>query len=216
MSSMFMDKVMRVTFLLSLAGHLLFLGMPFNLSPHPQDTEKKHKELEIFYINIEKPPLLPRIDVMGEEKKLKEVVEKPEPPEPEPELEPQPEEVVMEQALKEPIEEEIEVISPAQEAMLRYQDIVKQRIEEARRYPPRAKRQAIEGSVHLNFAVLSNGLSKDIKIVTSSGSKILDREAVSTIQRANPFPPIPSQINQDVVAMELSIAFVLDSPALLR
>ena len=215
MSSMFMDKVMRVTFLLSLAGHLLFLGMPFKLRPDSH-TEKKHKELEIVYINIEKPPLLPKIDVVGEQKKLKEISAKPELPQPEPESEARPEGVTVEQPLKERVEEKIEVIDPAGEAMLRYQDIVKQRIEEARRYPTFAKRQAIEGSVHLNFVVLSNGLSKDIKIISSSGSKILDQEAVSTIQRANPFPPIPSQINQDLVAMELSIAFVLDSPALLR
>jgi len=208
---MFKDKTMRVTFLLSLAGHLLFLGMPFKFRPDSQDAEKKHKDLEIVYINIEKPPLLPKIDIMGEKKKLKEIVEKPEPPEPEPQPEPRAEEVVVEQPLKEAVEEKIEVIDPSTEAMLRYQDIVKQRIEEARRYPTLAKRRAIEGSVHLNFVVLSNGLSKDIKIVSSSGFSVLDKEAVSTIQRANPFPPIPSQINQDLVAMELSIAFVLDS-----
>lgn len=201
------DRVATVAFVISLIGHCLFLGMPgFNLNL----LQTKELQEITVKIEIEKLPLLPKIDVLGEQKKLKEVIEKPKPPEPEPELEPQPEEVLMEQALKELIEENIEVIDAAQEAMLRYQDIVKQRIEEVRRYPAFAKRQEIEGTVHLNFQVLSNGLGEDIKIVSSSGSRVLDKEAVATIQRANPFPPIPPKINQHFVTMEVAIVFALD------
>ncbi|KPK39114.1 MAG: hypothetical protein AMJ78_09005 [Omnitrophica WOR_2 bacterium SM23_29] len=70
-------------------------------------------------IEIEKPPLLPKIDVMGEEKKIKEIEEKQKEPEPELKLKPQPEEIVMEELPKELIEEKVEVIDPAKEAMLR-------------------------------------------------------------------------------------------------
>lgn len=109
---MFNDKIIRVAFLVSLSAHLLLLGTPgFNVnSPHPIKPEEITIQIE-----IEKPPLLPKIDVMGEEKKLKEVIEKAKPPEPEPE--PQPKEVVMGLPPKEQVEQDIEVIDPTQEAM---------------------------------------------------------------------------------------------------
>ncbi len=200
------DKVIRTAFLISFVGHCLFLGMP---GISVRSTQLNKSEDITVKIEIEKPPLLPKIDVMGEEKKLKEIVEEPKPLEPEPEFIPQPEEIVMEQVIEEPSKEKIEVINPAQEAMLRYQDMVKQRIEEVRRYPSWAKRQGIEGIVDLSFIVLSNGMSQDVKIIHSSGSKLLDEEAVETIKRANPFPPIPKEISTSSVQMEVSIIFTL-------
>lgn len=207
---MFRDKIMRIAFLLSLTGHLLFLGKSFNLDSN-LPIEENRKDLEIVYIRIEKPPLLPKIDVLGEEKKLKPE-DRQQTTEDRKEQEHLPEEIVAVEPIKEaePPKEKIEVIDFAQEAMLRYQDMVKQRIEEVRKYPAFAKRQGIEGIVHLNFRVLSNGLSKDIRIIFTSGSGVLDKEAVATIQRANPFPSIPPKINQDSVAMEVAIVFALN------
>ena len=168
----------------------------------------QHEQPEdiVVRIEIEKPPLLPEIDVMGEEKKLKEIAKEEKPPEPEPEQEIN--EVVAEKP--EPPKEIVEVINPQDEATLRYQDMVKQRIEEVRRYPPWAKRQGIEGTAYISFTVLSNGSSQNVKIVRSSGSKILDEEAVATVKRANPFPPIPKEISISFVRMEVSIVFTLE------
>ncbi len=200
------DKVIRTAFLISFAGHCLFLGIP-GISARP--TQLNKSEDIIVKIEIEKPPLLPKIDIMGEEKKLKEIVDKPEEAKPKSEPESQPEEEAMAQLPKEPIKERAEIINPAKEAMLRYQDMVKQRIEEVRKYPSWAKRQGIEGIVHLSFTVLSNGLSRDINIVRSSGSKVLDEEAVETVKRANPFPSTPKEISTSFIQMEVSIVFTL-------
>jgi protein TonB len=199
------DGVIRTTFLISLSGHLLFLGMPlFNRVSLPEES----KEITV-HIEIERPPLLPKIEVIGKEKRIKEVVEKEKSPDPEPQI--QPEEVVIENSAKEPPKEFVKVVDPSQdEAMLRYQDIVKQRIEEARRYPPWAKRRGIEGKVHLSFVVLGNGTTKDIKIIHSSNSKILDEEAVATVQRANPFPPLPQEIEALSLQMEVSLLYLLE------
>jgi len=101
------------------------------------------------------------------------------------------------------------VIESSKEAMLRYQDMVKQRIENKRRYPAWAKRQGIEGIVHINFTVLSNGLSKDIKIARTSGFKILDEEATRNVKRANPFPPIPENIKESSIKMNVAIVYTL-------
>lgn len=194
--------VARETFLLSIAFHCLLLGMPlFNLVAPKQIEPEKEITVEI---EIEKPSLLPKIDVMAEEKKLKEIEPPPEEPEQE---EPEPE---VEEAIEEvKNEEQIEVINPQEEAMLRYQDVIKQKIESSRRYPPWAKKQGFEGITHLVFTVLSNGAARDIKVVQSAGYKILDREAVLNVQRASPFPPIPSTFNLPFLKIEVEIVFRL-------
>jgi len=195
------DKIIRIAFIISLAGHCLFLGIPgFNLSSF-QDI-KASPEITVK-IEVEKPSLLPRIDIMGQEKKLKEVIEKPSL-----EFKPEPKEkVVLDESLKDQVKEDIEIIDPAQEAMLRYQDMVKQRIEQVRRYPSWAKRQEIEGVAYLNFIISPNGFCRDIRTIHSSGSRVLDEEAIQTVKRANPFPPIPQQLNQGFVSMEVAIVF---------
>jgi len=198
------DRVIRTAFVLSFVGHCLFLGMPWiNIRP----LQVKKLEDITVRIEIEKPPLLPKIDVMGDEKKIKEIEEDSEKTEPKPEQELKPEEIIIQERPLEEIKEKVEVIDPAQEAMLRYQYMVKQRIEQARRYPSWAERQGIEGAVYINFIVLSSGFGRGVNITRSSGSKILDEEAVATIQRANPFPPIPHELNQDSVSMEVVIVF---------
>ena len=171
---------------------------------------------------------------MGEEKKLppeadppsaeKEVVKEEKPPEPESEFEPesqpeeekivkeiklQPEEQIekeIEQPQPEPPQEIVEVINPQKEAMLRYQDMVKQKIESCRRYPPWAKKHGIEGTVYLKFTILSTGAARDVKIIKSSGLNILNEEAISTIKRAQPFPPIPEEIKVSSLSMEVSLS----------
>lgn len=201
---MLSDRVIRTTFIISLVGHCLFLGMPgFNFTSF--QTKEQPEELKV-QIEVERPALLPKIDVMGEEKKVKEVIEnrKPSLEAPEPLFE----EVVMDELLEES-PEEIRVVDSAQVTMLRYQDMVKQRIEESRRYPDFAKRQGIEGVVYLSFVILADGSSEDIRIIRSSGSKILDDEAVFTIRRANPLPPIPREFNTSLIQMETALVFTL-------
>jgi len=204
------ENLIKITFLFSLLAHSLFLGMPgFNFGkPQPKDPE----EISVR-IKIEKPPLLPKIDVMGKEKKLKEIEKQEKLIEPNLEPEPQPEEQIekeiVEQPQPEPPQEIVEVINPQKEAMLRYQDMVKQKIESCRRYPPWAKKQGIEGTVHLKFTILSTGAARDIKIIKSSSFNILNEEAISTIKRAQPFPPIPEEIKVSSLPMEVSIVFTL-------
>ena len=228
------DKIIRIAFIISLAGHCLFLGMPLLGLNLP--ISKEDKELTV-QIEIEIPPPLPKIEVMGEKKKIKEVVEEPKLPESKPEL--QAEDVIVEELKLEPSKELVEVINPQpepeiqpeeavianpipehpkevvavidsqDEAMLRYQDMVKQRIEEARGYPSSAKRQGFEGKAYLKFVILSNGIAQEIRVLRSSGFKILDEEAITTIRRAEPFPPIPKGISTLQVQMEIAIVFKL-------
>ncbi|MBU4251782.1 MAG: hypothetical protein KJ647_02190, partial [Candidatus Omnitrophica bacterium] len=71
------NRAIKTAFLISLMGHCLVLGMPgVNMASH-QDSPP---EDVVVKVEIEKPPLLPKIDVMGEEKKLKEIVKEEELP----------------------------------------------------------------------------------------------------------------------------------------
>lgn len=214
------EKVIKITFFFSLFAHCLFLGLHgFNSSiPQPQKPENITVE-----IKIEKPPLLPKIDMMGNEKKLREIVkEELSEPEPEPksqsekekiveELEQQSEEIVVEETKPKPLPKEIvEVINPQEEAILRYQDMVKQKIESCRQYPSWARKRKFEGISYIVFTLLSNGVAEDIKFVHSSGFDVLDREAVSTVKRASPFKPIPEKFNCSRLTMEVAIVFQME------
>ncbi|MFH1441676.1 MAG: TonB family protein [Candidatus Omnitrophota bacterium] len=192
------DRLLINAFLVSFAGHCLFLGAPRFYS-----SRKTHEPKEtIITLKIEKPALLPKIDTLAKEKKLKEIKHAEQKHQTKTEEQPS--------IPKELPEQKIKAVDPAKEAMLRYQDMVKQKIEEARRYPLWAKKQGIEGIARINFTVLSNGLSRDIKLVRSSGSGILDKEAIATIIRAEAFPPIPKEINSSSARMEVAIVFALN------
>ena len=202
------DKVTRAAFLISFAGHCLFLGLPGNNLRLPREI-KKPEELMVS-VEIEKPALLPKIDIIGEEKKFKEVIEKPKQSEPESKPLPRLEEIAVEEPYKDSIKERFEVIDPAQEEMFRYQDMVKQKIESCRRYPHWAKEQKLEGVSCLVFTLLSNGMVQDIELIRSSGFDILDKEAISTVKRASPFCPIPAKLNYPSFTMEVSLVFKLE------
>lgn len=192
-------KSIKIAFFLSLAGHLGFLWMPaFDLdSSSPEEMREVSVRIE-----IKRPSLLPRIERIGEEKKIRETMEKREP-----------EKAVTEQVpvkKQESPGNQVRVLRSSEEAMLRYQDLVKQRIEEARRYPPRAKRRGIQGTVQLSFVVLRNGRAQGIKIIRPSRSEVLNEEAVATIARASPFPPLPQEKEAPSLEMEVSIVFTLE------
>ncbi|MCK4244196.1 MAG: energy transducer TonB [Candidatus Omnitrophica bacterium] len=222
------DPAIKIAFLISLTGHLLLFGIPEDFFKFKSKVESP--EEVVVRIKIETPPLLPKIEKISKEKKLKEekiseprvrevmpeplplekIISRVKPKFENPILpEPKDEREIGKIALVKPEPLEIEVLNPAKEAMLRYQDMVKQRIESCRRYPIQAKRQGLEGISHLTFIVLSNGNAQKIKLLDSSGFQILDKEAIATIKRANPFSPIPKEINLSSVQMEVSLVFTL-------
>jgi len=220
---MLTNKVSKIALIISFIGHGLLLGFgELNIG----FSEQRIEEISVR-IEIEKPPLLPKIDVMGKEKKLKVIETEPQLPEPTPLLPLQQNKVVEEPMLKpdenitkeivldapnkeeKPPIEKIEVINPDQQAMLRYQDMVKQRIEHARRYPLWAKKQGFEGIVGLKFAILSNGVAEKIRILSSSGYKTLDQAAIQAIKRVGRFPPIPDGMRTTQIQMEVAIVFKL-------
>ena len=94
--------------------------------------------------------------------------------------------------------------------MLTYRDIIKQRIQESRKYPPDAKNNGIEGGVDMAFIVLKSGQLKEAEIIKTSGNDSLDREALATINRAAPFPAMPSVAGGQEMQMQVRIVFKIE------
>lgn len=75
----------------------------------------------------------------------------------------------------------------------------------------RAKRRGSvgrqRGEALIAFVVAGNGSLAGVRVARSSGNAAIDREAVSTVQRAQPFPPIPPQARRNTWTFTVPIAF---------
>lgn len=80
---------------------------------------------------------------------------------------------------------------------------IKRAIELVWQYPEPALRYGLQGKLLLEFSILANGKLAGARIVRSSGSNLLDEEAMRAIRAAAPFGPIPPWIDKnrlDIIA----------------
>jgi protein TonB len=77
------------------------------------------------------------------------------------------------------------------------------RLQSKQFYPPRARERGIEGKVSLRVSLDSQGRSKSVRIIESSGSSILDQAALDLVGDALPFEPGGN------VTMDISIGYKL-------
>jgi len=70
---------------------------------------------------------------------------------------------------------------------------IKRKIELVWQYPYEAAVAGIQGELTLDFVIARSGAVNSIELVRSSGSKVLDDEAIRSIRKAAPFDPIPAQ-----------------------
>ncbi len=68
---------------------------------------------------------------------------------------------------------------------------IKDRILRRIQYPDQARRMGWQGKVVTSFVIHADGKVSEVKIISGSGFKVLDRNAVSTIEEASPFPKPP-------------------------
>lgn len=76
-------------------------------------------------------------------------------------------------------------------SVMLYRSALEAHLARYRRYPTDARRDHVEGTVLLHFVLESDGRVVDAWIAQSSGSALLDDEALSAIARAQPLPAIP-------------------------
>lgn len=75
-----------------------------------------------------------------------------------------------------------------------YRDALLSHIRRYRRYPDDARNNNVEGVVWMRFIMDRRGGVIDAWIERSSGDGALDREALATINRAQPLPRIPAEL----------------------
>lgn len=73
---------------------------------------------------------------------------------------------------------------------------IKRKIELSWTYPEEAARAGVFGELMLRFTLLRNGRLGDVRLVRSSGSRILDEEAIRAVKFANPYNPFPRRISK--------------------
>jgi len=82
--------------------------------------------------------------------------------------------------------------------LTRFLQDVRNRLEQAKRYPWLARVRGQEGTVRIEFMIDSSGEAREIRLLESSRSEILDREALETVKRAGRFPGRPDLGNENV------------------
>jgi periplasmic protein TonB len=90
-------------------------------------------------------------------------------------------------------------------AVASWQQAVIARLARFQRYPTQAK--GATGVVSLSFSIDRQGHVLNSKIIKSSGSAVLDAEALSLLTRAAPLPPPPAAVPDSDLTFVLPIRF---------
>lgn len=88
-----------------------------------------------------------------------------------------------------------------------YFNKIKQLIELQWEYPELALRYGLQGRLALEFMIGGNGELEQLRLIRSSGSQVLDEEALRAIKAAAPFPPIPPWIKPNPLLISASMEY---------
>ena len=90
-----------------------------------------------------------------------------------------------------------------------YHKEVKRRIEEKWVYPQEASRKGQTGVGMAKFVIRPDGTVKEIEIVNSTGTMVLDRYIENAIRMAAPFPHLPAEIQNEPLTLTAGFTYVL-------
>jgi protein TonB len=85
---------------------------------------------------------------------------------------------------------------------------LRQRLQQALRYPPSARRQGLTGTVQLEIVVRADGSIGAVTVVTSSSYPTLDEAAVEAVRHLPP-SPFPPGVTPRVLRTRLPVVFEL-------
>ena len=106
---------------------------------------------------------------------------------------------------KQPKVHTVSSLSARQDASAAYIDGFRKKVEDMgnQHYPEVAKRRHLQGEVRLLVAVLPSGKVKDIKVLSSSGSGILDEAARRSVRLAEPFQPFTRDMRKNMEVLQV-------------
>jgi protein TonB len=91
-------------------------------------------------------------------------------------------------------------------AAIQFQQSLLRHIGRYQRYPAAARRDRMQGTVDTFFAMRRDGSLVDVWVRTSSGQPVLDKAAIEAVERAQPLPPIPPELPNNLT-IEILLAF---------
>jgi len=80
-------------------------------------------------------------------------------------------------------------------------------IERYKRYPEEARARGDQGVAQVAFSVDRSGGVHDARLVHSSGSSLLDRDALAWIARAQPLPPPPPELPGALISVVVPLRY---------
>ena len=89
-----------------------------------------------------------------------------------------------------------------------YYGVVRSMLDSNKKYPLLSLQRRQEGTPIVEFTILQNGDVINIDI-TSSGFRLLDREAQKIVLKSAPFPPIPKSLGKNKIDLRVPINFSL-------
>lgn len=101
----------------------------------------------------------------------------------------------------------VKKIDAGVDAIRKYREAIKRKIEKEKRYPNLAEENGYEGKVDVRFKLFADGKVDEVEIIKSSGYQVLDKEAVGAVTRAAPYPPMPKSIKREYIIVEVPIVF---------
>lgn len=72
---------------------------------------------------------------------------------------------------------------------------IRRKIEQIWRYPSQALSEQREGNTVISFTIDAGGALQGYHVTATSGSTILDEEALAVVQAAAPYAPLPADFN---------------------
>ena len=93
----------------------------------------------------------------------------------------------------------------------RYLSGVRKRLEAVKRYPILARRRGTEGTATLAIEIGRDGRPAAVLVSTSSGSALLDSEAEQMVERAAPFDPLPTELDDLTLRVVVPVSFDIGS-----
>jgi TonB family protein len=89
---------------------------------------------------------------------------------------------------------------------------VRNEIERVKDYPHLALWGHIEGRVLVRFDIAKDGHARKVQLVHSSGSSLLDRTALLTIEKVHRFPVVPPGLGFPEVSLTVPLVYRIDGP----
>jgi TonB family protein len=85
---------------------------------------------------------------------------------------------------------------------------IRKRVELNWSYPEEAAKAGTTGDLLLQITVMRDGQLKEISLIRSSGSQMLDENAIRAVKAASPFNPFPRRISKQRLKINLEFSYL--------